>query len=152
MSVRDALYHFYWRAEKLITPGLTSSQYEYFEQLRDLLTRKSRWLDLGCGHQLFGDWMTREQAEVVALSGSVVGIDLDWEGLRRHPSIRRRIFGDLLRLPVLDGSFDVISANMVMEHIPEPTVLLTEVHRALSPGGVFIFHTPNFYHWGTFAA
>jgi 2-polyprenyl-3-methyl-5-hydroxy-6-metoxy-1,4-benzoquinol methylase len=151
-KVRAALYRFYFRAEKRIAPTLRSSQYAYYEALRSQLTTTSRWLDMGCGHQVFGDWMSREQDTVLRTSALAAGVDLDWEGLRKHQGIRHRVFGDLARLPFQPGAWDVITANMVMEHLPDPTVVLREVHHALVPGGTFVFHTPNFYHWGTLAA
>lgn len=151
-ALRTALYTFYFRAEKRIAPRLRSSQYDYYDALRAQLTESSRWLDLGCGHQVFADWMTGEQDTVVRSSRLVAGIDLDWEGLRKHPSIHRRVFGDLARLPFTPGSWDVISANMVMEHVDDPAAVLRDVHRSLAPNGAFVFHTPSVYHWGTLLA
>ena len=150
--IRSALYRFYYRAETLIARGLRSSQYAYYEKLRSALSKTSRWLDLGCGHQVFADWMTGEQQQVIENSGTVVGIDLDWPGLRQHAGIQKKIFGDLTHLPFRSSSFDVVSANMVMEHLPQPSGVLTEVRRILSPRGLFVFHTPNYYHWGTLIA
>jgi SAM-dependent methyltransferase len=151
-TLRTTLYNLYFRAEKIITPRLRSSQYAYYEALRAQLAPAKRWLDLGCGHQVFAEWMTREQDAVVAQSRLVAGIDLDWQGLRNHTAIDRRVFGDLSQLPFASGSWDVISANMVIEHLLDPGAVLREVHRALAPGGTFVFHTPNFYHWGTLVA
>ena len=141
------LYHAYWGIEQKLVPGLRSTQYDYAEQLISLLDGK-RWLDLGCGHQVFPDWMRDEQARVLRSAGRITGIDLDWEGLRKHPGIRDKVFGDLQRLPFAAGSFDVVSANMVVEHLKEPEWILAEIKRVLMPGGAFVFHTPNLYHWG----
>lgn len=151
-TLRTTLYNLYFRAEKIITPRLRSSQYAYYDALRAQLSPTRQWLDMGCGHQVFAEWMTREQDTVVAQSRLVAGIDLDWNGLRNHSAIDRRVFGDLSQLPFTSGSWDVISANMVMEHLDDPDAVLREVHRVLSPGGTFVFHTPNFYHWGTLVA
>lgn len=144
--LRSLLFRAYWKAEKVITPGLTSSQVCYYQKLKNLVPGKD-WLDLGCGHQVFADWMTKEQTEVITSSKSVCGIDLDWAGLKAHPEISRKVFGDLLAMPFQDASFDVVSANMVAEHLPEPKKVLSEVHRVLRPGGKFIFHTPNYLVW-----
>ena len=151
-TLRTGLYNFYVRAERRIAPGLRSSQYAYYDALRTAVAGSSRWLDLGCGHQVFADWMTREQQEVIESSRSVVGIDLDWQGLRQHAGIRPRVFGDLTQLPFAGESCDVVSANMVMEHLADPARVLREVYRVLVPGGTFVFHTPNYYHWGTLMA
>ena len=150
--IRSVAYEFYGKAERLVVPTLRSSQYAYYEALRSVLHPEARWLDMGCGHQVFADWMTREQQQVIASCRMVAGIDLDWEGLRGHAGIRRRVFGDLGHLPFADASLDVVSANMVVEHLAAPTDVLTEVHRVLSPNGTFVFHTPSYYHWGTLVA
>ena len=47
------------------------------------------------------------------------------------------------RLPFADVSFDLVSANMVLEHLRDPARVFKEVARALAPGGAFVFVTPN---------
>ena len=148
-SIRSATYDFYARAERLIVPTLRSSQYAYYEALRSVLRPDARWLDMGCGHQVFADWMTREEQDAIASCGTVTGIDLDWAGLRGHAGITRRVFGDLAHLPFADASCEVVSANMVVEHLAAPADVLKEVHRVLTGNGTFVFHTPNYHHWGT---
>lgn len=147
-SLRKQLFKTYWKVESAIVPGLTTSQHSYYLKLRTLVPGK-RWLDLGCGHQFFAEWMTGEQSEVIASCRSVFGIDLDWIGLKGHSGIDKKIFGNLERLPLADSSFDLISANMVVEHLESPQAVLREVHRCLRPGGRFVFHTPNFNGWAT---
>jgi ubiquinone/menaquinone biosynthesis C-methylase UbiE len=145
---RRSLFKFYWWAEQKVVPGLRSSQYTYYETLRRVLNGRRDWLELGCGHQVFADWMTSEQDDVVA-TRRVIGIDLDWDGLRKHPAITRKVFGDLRRLPIQSESMDVVTANMVVEHLDDPTTVLKEAYRVLRPGGVFVFHTPSYFHWVT---
>ena len=55
-------------------------------------------------------------------------------------------------LPFADSSFDLITANMVMEHVKDPVRILSEVRRVLRPGGRFLFHTPNFKYYLIFIA
>lgn len=43
-----------------------------------------------------------------------------------------------------DSSFDVIYAWHVIEHVPDMSRFLNEVHRILKPGGLFFFGTENY--------
>ena len=41
------------------------------------------------------------------------------------------------------GSLDLVTAYHVLEHIPEPLMWLSEIHKALKPDGVLHIETPN---------
>lgn len=137
------LFRFSWAMEARIVPGNRSSQWDYHDALVPHLRSETRWLDLGCGHQVFADWMMAEETAAVNCVRYACGIDLDEAGMRNHQHLRDRVKGDLTRLPFPNASFDVISANMVVEHLEHPAGVLAEVRRALRPGGVFVFHTTN---------
>ena len=47
------------------------------------------------------------------------------------------------RLPFRDGSFDLVTANMVVEHLDDPQRQFREIARVTAPGGLFVIHTPN---------
>ena len=143
ISVRDLAYKFYWKLEKKIVPGLTSSQYHYHEAVSAAMPPGGRWLDLGCGHQVYADWMIAEERETVSRAGFFAGIDVDVPGIRAHRNLHNPVVGDLCALPFSDSSFEIVTANMVVEHLDRPLAVLAEVSRVLRPGGRFIFHTPN---------
>lgn len=42
---------------------------------------------------------------------------------------------DAVRLPLADASFDAVICAEVLEHVPEPEKILSEINRVLSPGG-----------------
>ncbi|HUT35641.1 MAG TPA: methyltransferase domain-containing protein [Planctomycetota bacterium] len=48
-----------------------------------------------------------------------------------------------LELPFAEQSFDLANATDVVEHVPDQERLLGEVRRALRPGGLFFFNSPN---------
>ncbi|MGH9199258.1 MAG: class I SAM-dependent methyltransferase, partial [Acidimicrobiia bacterium] len=52
-------------------------------------------------------------------------------------------------LPYLNDSFDIIFSDNVLEHLPNPRSVFTEVGRVLKPGGFFLVKTPNRYHYVT---
>jgi SAM-dependent methyltransferase len=143
MNLRDRLYRLSGVLQRRITPGLPFSQTVFEERLRPLLGEARSWLDLGCGHRLLPEWREDAERELVARVPFVVGIDADEQAVRRHRSIHDRCVGDVTRLPFADGSFDLVTANMVVEHLADPAAQFAEVGRVLAPGGRFVFHTPN---------
>jgi SAM-dependent methyltransferase len=139
----SALARLYWKLESWIVPGLRSSQNVYAEVLYSTVTPSTRWLDLGCGHQVFPDWI--DQDSIVRRAAVVVGIDPDAGSIKHHKAIRNRVVG--LELPFATGSFDLITANMVFEHLENPAAVLADLRRVLAPGGKLIFHTVNRRYW-----
>ncbi len=141
--------------QRALVPGLQNSQAVYKDLLAAYVHRNTTWLDLGCGHQLFPEWLPsakEDQPAIVARCKTVVGIDSDSRALQKHEAIQRRVRGDIQQLPFQDGSFDLVTANVVVEHVGDPRALLAEIHRVLRPGGIFLFHTPNLLGYATLLA
>lgn len=51
---------------------------------------------------------------------------------------------DLHRTHFADNSFDVVSADQVLEHTYMPHLIMLEIHRVLKPGGIAIMTTISF--------
>jgi ubiquinone/menaquinone biosynthesis C-methylase UbiE len=143
MTVRQSLFKVYWKMESLITPSLRYSQYEYEDVLNERVTENLRWLDLGCGHQMLPPWRAEQEKRLISKAGFVVGIDATLASLKKHLNISRKVQGNVSSLPFKDDSFDLVTANMVVEHLDDPRSQFLEVCRILRPDGLFIFHTPN---------
>jgi len=111
-----------------------------------------KWLDLGCGHQLLPSWRLSEEKDIINNSKILVGIDYDLISLINHRNIYFKIQGNITKLPFRDNSFNLVTANMVIEHLKNPNIVLQEVKRILSPQGIFIFHTPNAFGYNTIIA
>ena len=71
-----------------------------------------------------------------------MGVDLH-DGILRHPLLTHRVIGLGGALPFKDRNFDLVTANMVVEHVPHPAEFLRDIFRVLRPGGHFLFVTPN---------
>ncbi len=150
-------YAFYWKAKNVLAPGLRSAQRAYKEQLLQAVRRSRRWLDLGAGRQFLPDWVWDSPAEYECLLRAAgerltIGLDLDHAALAAHRGLRHRILASCLEIPLRDDSVDLVTANVVVEHIADPARLLAEVHRVLAPGGTFLIHTPNRLHPAVAAA
>ena len=120
------------------------SQQRYFQVLQSYIGSGDRWLDIGCGRQIVPDFAASfaEQKEMVARTKMFVGIDTD-SAITEHPLLKSPVAAVGQHLPFRDNSFDIVTANMVFEHLETPQVVLEEVRRVLAPSGKLIFHTPN---------
>ncbi|MCI4362933.1 MAG: class I SAM-dependent methyltransferase [Thermoplasmata archaeon] len=56
----------------------------------------------------------------------------------------RFVVGNAARTPFRDGSFDLILASHVLEHLHDPIAALREYDRLLRPGGRLVVGVPNF--------
>jgi SAM-dependent methyltransferase len=61
----------------------------------------------------------------------------------RRSNIRSVIFDDMTRSKLPDQSFDCVVATEVLEHVEEDARFVSQVHRVLKAGGVFLMTTPN---------
>ena len=110
-----------------------------------------RLLDVGCGPGS----ITRGLAERVA-PGEVIGLDLSRDTLeeaRRDAAARgltnlRFQEGSVYTLPFADGTFDVVYAHQVFQHLRERDAALREALRVLRPGGLAAIRDVD---WGTVA-
>lgn len=153
--LRDRLDRFQWALAAKITPGLLNAQHRYITALEQAVLPGARWLDIGCGRGVLPVWMRDREARQRALlerAGFAVGIDMDLASLRDNRIVDGALMGDVANLPFADGSFDVVSANMVAEHLSDPAAALREIHRVLAPGGCALLHTPNLSSPATRAA
>jgi len=132
---------------------LTHPQILYGRTLQRYVTPGVRWLDVGCGYQILPFWAMDEEAqrELVRPAAMLAGVDVD-ERIEDHPLLTYRVAGLGGTLPFRDQTFDLVTANMVIEHIDHPQAFLADIHRVLRPGGRFLFHTPNILFWVTFIA
>ena len=92
-------------------------------------------LDVGCGPGT----ITADLARLVA-PGRVVGVDRSAEVLEEAarnaaPALEYRT-GDVYRLDLPDGSFDVVHAHQVLQHLSDPAAAVAEMRRVLRPGGL----------------
>jgi ubiquinone/menaquinone biosynthesis C-methylase UbiE len=143
MSVRRRFFQFYFKLKGVIAPSLRHPQAFYGDAIKESIRPGVSWLDLGCGHQVLPSWCGVDDQELVKPAKHFIGFDYDLEALKAHQSLSMRARAEISHLPLRDGCVDVVTANMVVEHLDAPDVQFREISRVLKPGGVFLFHTPN---------
>lgn len=116
------------------------------------LSANTVWLDAGCGSRLLEDDMDPLETWLAAQSKTIFGMDF---GVTSNRNIKQLLHGSLYQLPFHDGSLDLVTCRMVVEHLDQPGKAFAEVARCLRPGGAFIVITPNLHNyavWGNAVA
>jgi ubiquinone/menaquinone biosynthesis C-methylase UbiE len=131
---------------RAVTPHVEFHQNRYARALAEVVKPGSRWLDIGAGTRIHGGWVGVRQEQLAGRPSLLVGCDFVVEHLRENPFLHAALAADGGALPFANESFDVISANMVLEHLDRPERVFAEARRVLAPGGCFVFVTPNAGH------
>ncbi|GIK40762.1 MAG: hypothetical protein BroJett011_45950 [Chloroflexota bacterium] len=53
---------------------------------------------------------------------------------------------DAAHIPFKTSSFEVVICSELLEHVPSPLNVLSEIHRVLCPGGILLICVPFLYH------
>jgi len=129
------------------------SQYVYRATLDKLIRPGTRWLDIGCGHTILPDWMRDSiPAQKELLSRCEYAVGCDPADHRPHVAGLKKVDQQGNHLPFEDETFNLVTANMVAEHVVDPASFTREIRRVLRPGGLFVIHTPNLLYFEIFAA
>ncbi len=124
---------------------------QYYEWLReDVLV----WIDDGTTHVLSvgcGGGVT--EAELVKRGVQVTGIEPQPEAAERARARGLTVFTESAEncsAILTDQQFDCLIFSDVLEHIPDPTSIISGYSRFLKPGGRVIVSVPNFRHYSVF--
>jgi len=117
--------------------------------------------DIGCG---LGHW-SRLLYGYLRPPARLTGIDREPRWLAQAPQLFRKAFpdaphelisfqqGHATALPLPDNSFEVVTCQTLLMHLPQPADALREMLRVLRPGGLLICAEPNnFWNYLTFSS
>ena len=93
-------------------------------------------LDIGCGKLPYKKYIL-ENSDVT----KYIGLDIE-SALEYDNDIKPDFNWDGKTMPFENSSFDCAFGTEVLEHCPEPEIVLKEVFRVIKPEGVFFFTVP----------
>ena len=120
--------------------------------LRPLLPPAGNALEVGAGSGRLLIRLGQERPyRLVALDYAPYAVRAVRENLRRAGREGEALFGDALRLPFGDGSFDLVLSGGLLEHFREPGQVIAEMARVLRPGGLLyadiVPRKTSLYRW-----
>ncbi|HSE17897.1 MAG TPA: methyltransferase domain-containing protein [Pyrinomonadaceae bacterium] len=110
---------------------------------RRVTDRRPRILDVGCG--------TGANLLMLSQYGDAEGVDVSEDALAfcRERGLEKVRLGAGEALPYEDGTFDLVTALDVVEHMDDDLAGLREMRRVLRPGGRVLLFVPTFmFLWG----
>ena len=110
---------------------------------RRVTDRRPRILDVGCG--------TGANLLMLSQFGDAEGVDISEDALAfcRERGLEKVRLGAGEKLPYDDGTFDLVTALDVVEHMDDDLAGLREMRRVLRPGGRVLLFVPTFmFLWG----
>ncbi|OGC58273.1 hypothetical protein A3A70_03195 [candidate division WWE3 bacterium RIFCSPLOWO2_01_FULL_42_11] len=115
----------------------------YLNLLNQLIESKGidnlRVLDLGCYDGRFGKLVLDETGLLID------GADISPDNLSKATSLRRKFHEDLDSPSwwKIDGTYDLIFAGDIIEHLINTDEFLININRLLKPNGLVVVSTPN---------
>lgn len=112
---------------------------EFHNLCSTVIPRGGKILEIGAGP-------SNPTSEFLITLGELHGLDPD-PAVHENVALRsaKLLTGD--RFPFETGSFDACVSNYVLEHVGDPVSHLREVCRVLRGPGVYVFRTPNRFHY-----
>ena len=110
---------------------------------RRVTDRRPRILDVGCG--------TGANLLMLSQYGDAEGVDISEDALAfcRERGLEKVKLGAAENLPYDDGTFDLVTALDVVEHLDDDLAGLREMRRVLRPSGRVLLFVPTFmFLWG----
>jgi SAM-dependent methyltransferase len=123
--------------------GLRATYGRALAKVAELTPDRAGLLDIGTG-----SGFVLELARDIGWSG-IRGVEPSADAIAKaKPDIRPRIAMDVMRPGLFEAaSFDAVTMFQVLDHMPDPAVLLDECRRVLRPGGVVLAFNHNVTAW-----
>lgn len=130
--------------------GTQDGTIDFYARINSILSSEMTVLDLGAGR---GGWFEIESCPyrrgLRTLKGKarkLMAVDVDPVVLQDQTADECRVMTDG-RIPLEDGSVDVVIADYVLEHVEDVTGFVAEVNRVLKDGGYFCARTPHRWNY-----
>ncbi len=117
-------------------------EYPYvFDNICSLVPKGSKLLDYGSGATFFPFALARRGYSVVCVDSDpvcVADVGTAQSRLAQGSYDVKATLSDGRSIPLGNETFDVVYSISVLEHLPDPSAVIKDLHRVLRPGGLFV--------------
>jgi len=113
-------------------------------------TETASLLDLGCDDGTVVLERVKDKIETPSISG--LDSSPQKVALAKKKGVQAQVANLEHPFPYASDSFDLVTANQIIEHLVNIDGFLREIHRVLKPGGYLILSTENLSSWHNIAA
>ena len=134
----------YWNNHRNVKKHLYDREKLSLHLLSRVAKKNAYFLDAGCGHGDFLRYVKKYFSEL-----KLKGLDYS----KKEVAEARRSGFDVVQSNFEEGiglksnQFDIAYAGELIEHLYNPDIFLTEMHRIIKKNGHLIISTPNLHAW-----
>ena len=115
---------------------------DYIDQRAPL--NGARVLDVGCGGGLLSEGMAIRGAQVLGIDLAQASLDVAAAHAREHEvEVQYRCQSAEQLAEEQPGAFEIVTCLEMLEHVPDPGLVVSACARAVQPGGTVFFSTIN---------
>ena len=115
---------------------------DYIDQRAPL--NGARVLDVGCGGGLLSEGMAIRGAQVLGIDLAQASLDVAATHAREHEvEVQYRCQSAEQLAEEQPGAFEIVTCLEMLEHVPDPGLVVSACARAVQPGGTVFFSTIN---------
>ena len=117
------------------------------ERIRRIGASASRLLDIGAGLRLSKEFGNRVDPSHQWIAELIKEKKIDYVVLDYVDTYHPHIVGDIQHLPLATDSEEAIVCLAILEHVENPFLSFSELHRVLKPGGMCLLYVPFLYYY-----
>lgn len=106
-------------------------------------SRNAKFLDFGCGIGFNMYYFSKVFPDVIGIDNDLPSVQIAKKQLKKLKCDKKIFHYDGKKLPFNDNVFDIVNASDVWEHVENPQVMLSEIHRVLKSDGILYITNPN---------
>lgn len=113
--------------------------------LKDLNLSKAKVIDVGCGSGIFSNLAASMNYQVLGMDISHNAVKVLNKRYKKNKNLKF-LQATAEKIPARSKSADLILCFEVLEHLVNPSVSLSEIHRVLKDNGLAIISVPNWFN------